>query len=166
MSYPTGKWRVCAAVAGAVLVMDALTKWWVRSALGLGESVPVLGDVVRLTHVLNPGAAFGLHVGGYSRAVFTVLALVALAVILVVLRGTPEHATGRLTALALVGGGATGNLVDRVGTGAVVDFLDVGFGAVRWPIFNLADVGVTTGALILVLLLWDEAEPWVRAARE
>ena len=67
---------------------------------------------------------------------------------------------------SLVGGGATGNLVDRVGIGAVVDFLDVGFGTVRWPIFNLADVGVTTGAILLVLLLWDETEPGARAAVE
>ena len=161
-----GKWGVCAAIAGTVLFFDALTKWWVRNALGLGESVPVVGDWVRLTHVLNPGAAFGLHVGDYSRAVFTVLAMIALVVILFALRGTPDHATGRLTALALAGGGATGNLVDRVGTGAVVDFLDVGFGGIRWPVFNIADIGVTGGALLLVLLLWDEGEPGTRAALE
>jgi signal peptidase II len=157
------KWRVCASIAGSVLLMDALTKWWVRSAIVLGDSVPVVGDWVRLTHVLNPGAAFGLHVGQYSRPVFTALALIALAVILLALRGTPASARGRLAALALVGGGATGNLVDRVGSGAVMDFLDVGFGALRWPIFNVADVGVTSGALLLVLLLWDDAEADARA---
>jgi signal peptidase II len=162
----TDKWRACATIAGVVLVLDLCTKWWVRSMLGLGESVPIVGDWVRLTLVLNPGAAFGLEVGTYSRPVFTVLALVAIGVILFVLRGTPESARGRLTALALVGGGATGNLLDRVGTGAVVDFLDVGFGALRWPVFNLADVGVTSGALLLVLLLWDEGESGAPAAAE
>lgn len=153
------KWRVCAAVAGAVLIADVLSKRWVRSAFALGDSVPVVGDWVRLTYVLNPGAAFGLEVGPYSRPVFTVLALLALGVILVALRGTPDGAHGRVAALALVGGGAAGNLMDRVGMGAVVDFLDVGVGPLRWPVFNLADVGVTTGALLLVLWLWDEREP-------
>jgi signal peptidase II len=153
------KWRAFAAIAGSVLVLDASTKWWVRSALFLGDSVPVFGDWVRLTYVLNPGAAFGIEVGGWSRPVFTVLALVAIGVILAVLWQTPDEERGRLAALALVGGGATGNLVDRVGGGAVVDFLDVGVGPLRWPVFNLADVGVTTGALLLVLLLWERESP-------
>ena len=153
------KWRTCVAIAGVVLAFDLATKWWVGSALVLGDSVPLVGDWIRLTYVTNPGAAFGLHVGEYSRAVFTVLALTALAVIAVALRGTPDSDRGRVAALALVGGGATGNLIDRVSRGAVVDFMDVGFGAVRWPVFNVADVGVTVGALVLVLLLWEEAAP-------
>ncbi|MSR35904.1 MAG: signal peptidase II [Gemmatimonadetes bacterium] len=154
------KWRAFAAIAGSVLVLDVSTKWWVRSAILLGDSVPVVGDWVRFTYVLNPGAAFGIQVGAWSRPVFTVLALVAIAVILAALRDTPDGERGRLAALALVGGGATGNLVDRVGGGAVVDFLDVGVGPLRWPVFNLADVGVTTGALLLVLLLWEtDARP-------
>lgn len=153
------KWRSCVGIAGAVLVLDVLTKWWVNRAMGLGDSVPLVGDWVRLTYVVNPGAAFGLHVGVYSRAVFTLLALVALVVIAMALRGTPDGERGRLAALALVGGGATGNLLDRVGRGAVVDFMDVGVGPLRWPVFNLADVGVTVGALVLVLLLWEDAEP-------
>lgn len=85
--------------------------------------------------------------------------------IAVALNGTPESDRSRLTALALVGGGATGNLLDRVGIGAVVDFLDVGVGPLRWPVFNLADVGVTLGALLLVLLLVEEAEAQRRQHR-
>lgn len=158
------KWRGALVVAGAVLAIDALTKWWVRRVVLLGHSVPLVGDWVRLTYVLNPGAAFGLHLGAYSRPILTVLALLALAVIAVALQGTHESDRFRLTALALVGGGATGNLLDRVGTGAVVDFVDVGVGALRWPVFNVADVGVTLGALLLGLLLLQEAEAQRRTA--
>ena len=150
------KWRDFAGLAGTVVLVDVLTKWWVRRAFALGESVPVVGDWVRLTYVRNPGAAFGIHVGAYSRAVFTLLALVALALIAWVLHGTPPGRRGRLIALGLVGGGALGNLLDRVGSGAVVDFLDVGFGALRWPVFNVADVAVTAGSILLALFLWDE----------
>ena len=154
-----GKWKTCAVIAGVMLVFDAATKWWVHSALGLGDSVPLMGDWIRLTYVMNPGAAFGLHVGEYSRAAFTVAALAALAVIALVLRDTPDTDRVRVAALALVGGGAAGNLIDRVSRGAVVDFMDVGVGSVCWPVFNVADVGVTVGALVLVLLLWAEAAP-------
>jgi signal peptidase II len=154
----TSKWRWSLLVAGGVLAMDTLTKWWVRQVIALGHSEPLVGDWVRLTYVLNPGAAFGLHLGPYSRSILTTLALVALVVIWVALDSTHEHDRFRMVALALVGGGAAGNLLDRVGQGAVVDFLDIGFGRLRWPVFNVADVGVTLGALLLVLLLIDEAE--------
>ena len=154
------KWRWAGAVAGTVVVADALTKAWVRTAFQPGETVPILGDAVRLTYVLNPGAAFGIHVGDWSRPVFTALALGALAFLVALLHTTSVADRARIVALALVAGGAVGNLLDRVmGPGAVVDFLDVGFGAVRWPVFNLADVGVTTGAVLLVVLLWSEEEP-------
>lgn len=151
------KWRGCMGIAGAVLLLAALTKWWVQRGLDLGESIPVLEDWVRLTHVVNPGAAFGLHVGAHSRVVFIVLAVVALTVIVLALRGTPATDRGRLAALALVGGSASGNMLDRVETGGVVDFLDVEMGPLRWPVFNLADVGITLGAVLLMMLLWDEA---------
>lgn len=156
-----GKWWMVAVVAGGVVLLDALTKGWVQGAFTLGESVPVLGDTVRLTYVLNPGAAFGFHVGPYSRQAFTALALLALIVIGFLLRSTPAVERGRVAALALVAGGALGNLLDRVvGPGGVVDFMDVGFGALRWPVFNVADVGVTTGAFLLVVMLWgEEASP-------
>jgi signal peptidase II len=70
---------------------------------------------------------------------------------------TPARAQGRLTAIALIVGGALGNLVDRVRhEHGVVDFVDIGVGAVRWPVFNVADVAVTAGAVVLALSLWRE----------
>lgn len=146
-------------VTGAVVTLDVVTKWIVQRSLHLGESVPVAGDTLRLTYVLNPGAAFGFSVGPHSRIIFGLLAVFAAVLILEVVRQTPPGERPRLAALALILGGALGNLVDRVRhEGGVVDFLDVGVGSFRWPIFNVADVGVTSGAVLLVLLLWSEEE--------
>ena len=145
------------SVALLVLAADAFTKWLVQQTFYLGQSVPVLGDAFRFTYVLNPGAAFGLHVGEHSRIVFGVLATVAAVIIAGIIRHTPGSQRAHLFSLALILGGAVGNLVDRVRhPGGVVDFLDVGLGAFRWPVFNIADVGVTSGAFLLVVLLWGE----------
>jgi signal peptidase II len=153
----TGKQGIVLGVMGVVLAVDLSSKAWVQGNVTYGQSLDLLGDWVRLTYLLNPGAAFGLSVGDWSRTVFATLAIVAVGVILMIVRETPAAERLRLCALALILGGALGNLVDRLRShGAVVDFLDVGFGAVRWPVFNIADVGVTTGALLLVALLWGE----------
>lgn len=160
-----GRATFVGGVAGAVVALDVGTKWLVQRSLNLGESVPVAGDLVRLTYVLNPGAAFGFSVGPHSRMIFGLLAVCAAVLILAVVRQTPPGEHPRLAALALILGGAFGNLVDRVRhAGGVVDFLDVGLGSFRWPIFNVADVGVTSGAVLLVLLLWSEEE-WDAARR-
>lgn len=145
------------AVAGGVLLLDRVTKQWVVDNFGLHESVPVLGDFFRLTYTHNFGAAFGLHVGEYSRAFFLVLALVALAVLGYLYWHTPPRRKLRLYAIALVCGGAVGNVVDRVRYArGVVDFLDVGVGTFRWPVFNVADMAVSVGALLLLLTFYRE----------
>lgn len=145
------------AGAGAILVVDLVTKWLVQQNFYLGRSVEVLGDLFRLTYILNPGAAFGIHVGEYSRLVFTALSALAVILLTGMFWSTPSRKRLRLHAIALVVGGAMGNLVDRIRSPmGVVDFLDVGLGALRWPVFNVADIGVTTGAVLLALSLWQE----------
>jgi len=117
----------------------------------------VYGDWLRFTLVYNPGAAFGLHVGQYSRWIFMVLTLVALVILARLYRGTRYGDTTRTIALAIVCGGAVGNLIDRIRSGAgVIDFIDVGLGDSRWPTFNVADVAVSTGAFLLAWVLWEE----------
>lgn len=151
------KWELVGGVAGTLLVLDVLSKWIVRRTLLLGHPVDVLGDVFRLTYIRNPGAAFGLSAGEHSRLVFLLLAVAALGVLWAIARSTPAGDRFRLAAVGLVAGGAAGNLLDRVRSpDGVVDFLDVGIGGVRWPVFNLADVGVTLGALLLAFSLWRE----------
>ncbi len=145
-------------VLALVLVMDVFTK-----ALAVSRLVPqrmrheVVGDWVAFTLVYNPGAAFGLHVGQYSRWVFTALTIVALAILGRLYARTRPGDFARVAAIALVCGGAMGNLLDRLRSGqGVVDFIDIGFGDSRWPTFNVADMAVSLGAILLALVLWEE----------
>ena len=119
---------------------------------------PVVGDVVRLTLAYNPDAAFSFSLGQHSRVGFTVLAIAVLVALGSVYRSTPAQDRLQAAALALVAGGAIGNVMDRFRTPGgtyrgVVDFIDIGVGGWRFWTFNLADVGVTCGAILLALLL-------------
>ena len=155
-----------AGVVGSVVVLDIVTKRIVERTLVLYDPVPVWGDFFRLTYIFNKGAAFGLHLGDASRYVFMALAIVAVVVLFLMYRGTPWTERSRLVAIASVTGGAIGNLIDRVRWDrGVVDFLDFGFGSVRWPVFNVADIAVTCGAVLLAISLWREETETERAAR-
>lgn len=147
------------SVAGAVVVADSLTKLLAVATLSRVPR-PIVGDWLTLQLVFNRGAAFGIHVGPYSRWVFLVLAVAALVVLGSMVRHTGPAQRMRLLALALVCGGAVGNLIDRVRSArGVVDFIDVGIGSYRWPTFNVADIAVTCGAVALALVLWSEGNP-------
>ena len=155
----TTKLALYAVLVGSIVALDAVTKYVVQQTLVLYHPVPVLGDFFRLTYIYNPGAAFGLHLGDYSRYIFLVLTVVAVVVLFVWYRSTPAVDRLRLIAIASVTGGAIGNLIDRIRSHrGVVDFLDVGVGAVRWPVFNVADIAVTTGAILLAISLWKEEQ--------
>lgn len=152
------KGALALAVVGAVFVFDILTKLWVVQNFSLYESVPVLGDWVRLTYTHNRGAAFGIHVGEHSRFFFLGLSLVALVVLALIYRATPATDRLRIAALSLVAGGALGNIADRIRfERGVVDFLDMGIGAYRWPVFNVADMAVSTGAILLLVSFYMES---------
>lgn len=151
------KKALLASVVGAVVVVDILTKMWAMTNLTFGYPVPILGDFFRLTYTHNPGAAFGINIGEHSRLFFLVLSVVALVVLGLIYRSTPARDRLRLFAVALVSSGAIGNIIDRLRFEAgVVDFLDVGIGAHRWPIFNVADMAVSTGAVLLLISFYFE----------
>ena len=146
------------AIAGAVFVTDQITKLIAVDRLA-PVYVPreVIGDALRLTLVYNPGAAFGLHFGTYSRQIFTVLTLGALVLLYRLYRDTYPESLSRVIAIALVTGGALGNLLDRLRSPrGVVAFIDVGIGTSRWPTFNVADMAISCGAVLLALVLWRE----------
>lgn len=144
-------------LAGAVVILDQATKLLVQRAFRLGESLPVLPGVFNLTYVLNPGAAFGLLAGAapaFRGPFFIAVSVLAIAVICYYharyARGHPLPTVG----LALILGGALGNLIDRLRVGMVIDFLDFYLGAYHWPAFNVADSGITVGVgLLLVEML-------------
>jgi len=144
------------AVVSAVTAADVLTKWWAETALRpQGFPRGVSGEWLRLTLVYNPGAAFGLNVGEHSRWVFMALTVIALGILGRLYLNTRDGDMPRSIALALVCAGALGNLIDRVRSGrGVVDFIDLGVGLTRWPTFNVADMAVSTGAVLLAWVLW------------
>jgi signal peptidase II len=149
--------RLFWGTAIAVVVSDVITKLIAEATLARRLPLSVIGDVVQLRLVYNQGAAFGLDVGENSRWVFFGLAIIALVVLGSMVRSTRPGDRFRLLALALVCGGAAGNLIDRVRSAqGVVDFIDVGVGAWRWPTFNVADSAITVGAVALALSLWQE----------
>jgi signal peptidase II len=151
------KLSLFAGTAGLVLVLDLVTKYVVQQYMTLYTSVSVIGDFFRLTYIHNPGAAFGLHLGPYSRFIFLSLALIALAVLVVMYRHTVAEDKLRLLAIGSIAGGALGNVTDRIRSAeGVVDFLDFGVGGLRWPVFNVADTAVTIGAVLLLFSLWAE----------
>ncbi len=139
------------ALALAVLVADRATKWLVLQAFDPGERLEVTG-FFNLVLVFNKGAAFSFlaGAGGWQTWFFAAVALAATVVISVLLVRQPGK---RLfcTGLALILGGALGNLWDRLTLGGVVDFLDFHAAGWHWPAFNVADCGITVGAAILIL---------------
>ena len=143
-------------LAAAVLLLDYLTKGWAESALREG-TIGVL-PFLDLRLAYNTGAAFSLlaDAGGWQRWLFAALAIgVAVALVVWLARlSRGEHRLG--AALALIIGGAVGNLVDRLSLGYVIDFIDVHAAGWHWPAFNIADSAITIGA---VLLLWDAFRP-------
>jgi signal peptidase II len=149
-------WPVLIAVAAADRVSKKVATNSLSQFHGQRE---VFRTLIRWTFVQNPGAAFGLQVGGpgASRWVFMALTIVALGILARLYINTRDGDQARTLALALVCGGAIGNLVDRVTSASgVVDFIDVGYQNARWPTFNLADSAVCIGACLLAWVLWDE----------
>jgi signal peptidase II len=145
-------WPVLVLVAA----IDFCTKA-IAATLPQGLPHSVYGEWIRFTLVHNPGAAFGLNVGQYSRWIFMLLTMVALVILGRLYVATRPGDLVRTLSLALVCGGAVGNLVDRIRwQSGVVDFIDIGFGDSRWPTFNIADMAVSLGAFLLAWVLWGE----------
>lgn len=152
----------------AVLLLDCSTKRIAVETLSPPD-VPhnVLGDFLRLTLAYNPGAATGIVLGAESRWLLSAAAFVVIAILWNAYRRTAPADTTRVIALALLTGGAIGNVIDRVrGPSGVVDFIDLGLGSVRFWTFNVADVAVTTGALLLAYVLQHGPQSVVEIERE
>lgn len=139
----------------ALLVTDCATKRVAEHHLAVGEPYPLVGQVVRFTLSYNTNAAMGIELGGRSRRLVLSLLTVAALVGLGFLYHSSRPAERlRVIGVALVVGGAMGNLFDRLrSTAGVVDFIDVGVRNVRFWTFNVADMGITIGAVFLLLAL-------------
>ena len=138
-----------------IIALDCTTKNLAVEKLSPAH-VPhrIIGDVVRFTLAYNPHAAMGLSLGSYSRVGFALLAAIMLGALVVYRRQISAQNTVAVVAIALIGGGAAGNMMDRVRSSlGVVDFIDVGIGNTRFYTFNVADAGVFCGTLLLLLVL-------------
>ncbi len=140
-------------IAAIVVALDRGTKWLVAQKINLHDSIPIIPSFFSLTHVENRGAAFGLFDDSPTQLKITVLILFSMValVFVTVLLWKNSHAmsiTGM--GLALVMGGAIGNLWDRLVAGKVVDFLLFYVGSYHWPAFNVADSAIVCGAILLV----------------
>jgi len=142
-------------LVGIVLLTDCATKRIAETALSPAH-VPheFLGPIIRFTLAYNPGAAMSLSLGSYSRLGFSAFALLALTVLGALYRQLPRSSGLPAARLALVAGGALGNALDRLRSPrGVVDFIDLGLGAARFWTFNVADLAITVGAVLLAIAL-------------
>ena len=151
--------RLAALVALAVAVADQATKAVIERTLVLHETIPVT-PFFALSYVRNTGAAFGVLAAapvGVRLPLFLAVTVVATAAVLSYLRRTPADQRWRVAALGAIPGGALGNLLDRVRYGEVVDFLDLHWGGLHWPAFNVADAAITVGVAIVLLASVERA---------
>lgn len=142
-------------IAALVVLSDRLTKLWIVAHIRSGHAITIIPRVFRLTHVLNTGAAFSMFESSASphlvRNLLIGFSVVAVAVVVVLILRMGRTLSVTSVALALILGGAVGNLYDRIRFGYVVDFLEVHIYHYHWPDFNIADSAIVIGASLLLL---------------
>lgn len=164
-------WRpglAAAAISGLLVVADQATKAVVQGAMALHESIPIVPSV-SLTYTRNPGAAFSLLADAdptFRSWFFLVISAVALTLVTMFLRRVEQGDWWTLSALSLIMGGAVGNLLDRLRHGEVIDFIDLYIGRYHWPVFNVADSGITIGMVMLLGQVLLQRRPDVRQAAD
>lgn len=129
-----------------IVGLDQLLKLLVRSFLPLGGSIPVIHPILYLSYVRNEGAAFGLFQGMTPVFILSAVVVVIGALVYTMALRPPAIV---ISALALIAGGAAGNLIDRVVHNGVIDYIDLKI----WPVFNLADIAIVTGSLLVMIFI-------------
>jgi signal peptidase II len=142
-------------IAALIVLLDRVTKLWIIAHIQQGHAIVIVPRVFRLTHVVNTGAAFSIFEGASSPALVRNLligfSIIAVVVVLALIWKMGQRATLTSVALALILGGAIGNLYDRIRFAYVVDFLEVHIVHYHWPDFNVADSAIVVGACLLLL---------------
>jgi len=147
------------AISAIIIALDRWTKIWVQHHLAEGDEITVVKNYFYISHVLNPGAAFSLFVNSPSpnrtRWILTAFSIIAIVVVFGVILKIGRRFTPTTIALALILGGALGNVWDRIRYGVVTDFLEVflrwGHWSYHWPDFNIADSAIVCGAILILL---------------
>ncbi len=148
------KYLLLTVVACGVTIIDQLSKYAVQHMLTLNNPIEIIPGFFYITYIFNPGAAFGLFSNLSETARMFILigiSLIAFAILLYMYISIREKDNLVLVSIALIIGGALGNLIDRIRFRMVVDFLDFSLGGFHWPAFNIADAAITAGTIILVV---------------
>ena len=149
-------------IAGLVVLCDQISKTVVAAYLPLNHQIPIVDGFFNLTHIRNPGGAFGFMAGlddAWRTVIFLVISSAAVGLVCYFYTKTPQSYSWLAAAFALIVGGAIGNLIDRFRFGMVIDFLDFYIGQWHWPAFNLADSAITVGVGIFGLHLLFKKMP-------
>jgi len=150
------KYLKLAVIAGLVVILDQVTKILILKYLPLHQNIGVIPGLFDITHIHNPGGAFGFMSGVSSKLrsiIFLFISSLAVGLIFYFYKKTPPALPWLSAAFALIFGGAIGNLVDRLRFGVVIDFLDFYIGNWHWPAFNIADSAITVGIIIFIVHL-------------
>lgn len=154
------KYIILVSFSALLVALDQLVKMYVHLHFQLGESIPVIPGFFNITYVRNPGAAFGFLAGApaiFRENFFLIMPPIALVIILLILRGVQDDDNWQIFALSSVFGGAIGNYIDRLQFRYVIDFLDFHLQEkYTWPAFNIADMAIVGGVMLLLLLMFLE----------
>ncbi len=163
MSSKYFKYLLLVSISGFLCALDQLTKMYVHVSLRVGDVIEVIPDFFNITYVRNPGAAFGFLSESnpvFRDIFFFLIPPIALLVVISVLRSVENSDRIQITSLSLIFGGAIGNYIDRVrgklsgeGTQYVIDFLDFYYKGYSWPAFNVADIGIVSGIILLIIVM-------------
>ena len=148
------KYKYVSILAIILVALDQATKVWVQNSISIYENIPVVQGFFDLVHVLNRGAAFGfLNRADIHWQTYFFIAVSALAVVLIfhLVKTVDREDPFLFTGLGCILGGALGNMIDRIRIGQVIDFLDFHIAGHHWPAFNVADIAISTGALLLLI---------------
>ncbi|MFA7167090.1 MAG: signal peptidase II [Desulfoplanes sp.] len=150
----TNKYKYVSLLAAILVALDQATKIWIQNSISFYENIPVVQGFFDLVHVLNRGAAFGfLNQADIHWQTYFFIAVSALAVVLIfhLLKTVDRNDQYLFTGLGCILGGALGNMIDRIRIGEVIDFLDFHLAGHHWPAFNVADIAISIGALLLLI---------------
>lgn len=162
MQVKTDNALVWLSLSGVLILLDWLTKAWALSKLTYQQSIEFIPGFWNWTLVHNRGAAFSFlaQAGGWQQWLFSLLALLISAVCIVMLNKTEKKNWQSALPLALIVGGALGNLIDRLRFGYVIDFVHWYAGSFHWPVFNLADSAISIAAVLLIVFSFKtESKP-------
>lgn len=151
------KYLILLATVAVAVLFDFITKAYIDSNMSLHESVVVIGGLLNITYVRNPGAAFSFLATaspGFRSVFFLSVTILSIVLVLYYIAKSKTEEPLMIFALSLILSGALGNFIDRVRIGEVIDFIDVHLGAYHWPAFNVADSAITVGACIMLLALF------------